>query len=122
MNDKVWVQMRFDPRQMVNVDDMISVMQSDPMIKLTDDQWEDTKECCADVMEQFLDLRSEAADLERNLHFYIRKHNDLETHFLRTYGREAYLEFMDEMDEHHARYARENKPAYKTHMWIKGNK
>jgi len=75
-------------------------------------------------------LRLDAADLDRNLQFYVRKHNDLEAHFLRTYGREAYKSFMDEMDEHHAKYARENKPAskpaskpaFKTHMWIKGDK
>lgn len=125
MNDVELVQMRFGSQQMVDVYDLIRIMQGDPTTKkLTEDELEEAKENCAEVMQEFVELRHEAADLERNLHFYIRKHNDLEAHFLRTYGRAAYREFMDKMDEHHARYAREkkpaSKPAWKSHMWIKG--
>jgi hypothetical protein len=124
VTDVELVQMTFDPELSVDVCNLIYVMYGDRMPKLTDEQWQETRERCADVMEQFLTLRREAADLERNLKFYVRKHNDLEAHFMQTHGRQAYREFMDEMDEHHARYAREiklsSKPAYKTHMWIKG--
>ena len=127
VTDVELVQMTFDPELSVDVYELIYVMANDPTKrKLTDDQWEEAKERCVDVMEQFLTLRHEAADLERNLKFYVRKHNDLEAHFMQTHGRQAYREFMDEMDEHHARYAREiklsSKLSYKTHMWVKGEK
>jgi hypothetical protein len=127
VNDVELVQMTFDPELSVDVYELIYVMANDPTKrKLTDDQWEEAKERCVDVMEQFLTLRHEAADLERNLKFYVRKHNDLEAHFMQTHGRQAYREFRDEMDKRHAEDAREiklsSKPAYKTHMWIKGNK
>ena len=126
VNDVELVQMRFGSQQMVNVYDLIRVMQGDPMTKLTEDQWEEAKERCVDVMEQFLELRREAAALERNRKLYVRKHNDLEVHFIQTHGRQAYREFRDEMDKRHAEDARKiklaSKPAWKTHMWIKGNK
>jgi hypothetical protein len=126
VTDVELVQMTFDPELSVDVVDLIYVMYGDRMPKLTDEQWQETRERCVDVMEQFLTLRHEAADLERNLKFYVRKHNDLEAHFMQTHGRQAYREFMDEMDEHHARYAREiklsSKLSYKTHMWVKGEK
>jgi hypothetical protein len=127
VNDVELVQMTFDPELSVDVYELIYVMANDPTKrKLTDDQWEEAKERCVDVMEQFLTLRHEAADLERNLKFYVRKHNDLEAHFMQTHGRQAYREFMDEMDKRHAEDARKNKPAskpaWKSHMWIKGNK
>ena len=126
VTDVELVQMTFDPELSVDVCNLIYVMYGDRMPKLTDEQWQETRERCADVMEQFLTLRREAADLERNLKFYVRKHNDLEAHFMQTHGRQAYREFMDEMDEHHARYAREiklsSKLSYKTHMWVKGEK
>ena len=126
VNDVELVQMTFDPELSVDVCNLIYVMYGDRMPKLTDEQWQETRERCVDVMEQFLTLRHEAADLERNLKFYVRKHNDLEAHFMQTHGRQAYREFMDEMDEHHARYAREiklsSKLSYKTHMWVKGEK
>jgi hypothetical protein len=126
VTDVELVQMTFDPELSVDVCNLIYVMYGDRMPKLTDEQWQETRERCADVMEQFLTLRHEAADLERNLKFYVRKHNDLEAHFMQTHGRQAYREFMDEMDEHHARYAREiklsSKLSYKTHMWVKGEK
>ena len=57
MNDIDWVQMKFDPELMVNVREMIRVMRGE-VATLTKDQWEDAKECCADIMEQFLDMRS----------------------------------------------------------------
>ena len=127
VNDVELVQMTFDPELSVDVYELIYVMANDPTKrKLTDDQWEEAKERCVDVMEQFLTLRHEAADLERNLKFYVRKHNDLEVHFIQTHGRQAYREFRAEMDKRHAEDARKNKPAskpaWKSHMWIKGNK
>ena len=126
VNDVELVQMRFGSQQMVNVYDLIRVMQGDPMTKLTEDQWEEAKENCAEVMQEFLELRHEAAALERNRKLYVRKHNDLEVHFIQTHGRQAYREFRDEMDKRHAEDARKiklaSKPAWKTHMWIKGNK
>ena len=51
-----WVSMKFDPQLSVNVRSLISVMRGE-VATLTKDQWEDTKECCADVMEQFLEMR-----------------------------------------------------------------
>ena len=57
MNDIDWVQMKFDPELMVNVREMIRVMRGE-VAKLTKDQWDEAKECCADIMEQFLELRS----------------------------------------------------------------
>jgi hypothetical protein len=134
MDDADWVQMKFDPELLVNVYELIYVMANDPTKrKLTDDQWEEAKERCVDVMEQFLELRHEAAalerevaDLERNLKFYVRNHNDLEVHFLQTHGRQAYREFRAEMDKRHAEDARKiklaSKPAWKSHMWVKGEK
>jgi hypothetical protein len=127
VNDVELVQMTFDPELSVDVYELIYVMANDPTKrKLTDDQWEEAKERCVDVMEQFLELRHEAAALKRNLKFYVRERNDLELHFLQTHGRQAYREFRAEMEERHAEDARKNKPAskptWKSHMWIKGNK
>jgi hypothetical protein len=127
MNDVELVQMRFGSQQMVDVYDLIRVMANDPTKrKLTEDQWEEAKEQSVEVMEEFVTLRHEAADLERNLQFYVKNHNNLERHFLETHGRQAYREFRAEMDERHAEDARKNKPAskpaWKTHMWIKGEK
>jgi hypothetical protein len=99
MDDVNWVKMRFGSQQMVNVEDLILLMQGDPLMKLTDDQWEEAKECCAEVMGELLVLRSEAADLERNLHFYVTRYNELETHFIRTKGLAEYRAFRKEMDE-----------------------
>ena len=59
MSEGSWVQMKFDPELLVNVCDLISVMRGE-IATLNKDQWEDTKECCADVMEQFLEMRREA--------------------------------------------------------------
>lgn len=53
-----WVSMTFDPKLSVNVRSLISVMRGEVAI-FSKDQWEDTKECCADVMEQFLEMRKE---------------------------------------------------------------
>ena len=52
-----WVQMKFDPELLVNVCDLISVMRGE-IATLNKDQWDEAKECCADVMEQFLEMRS----------------------------------------------------------------
>jgi peptidoglycan hydrolase CwlO-like protein len=117
--------MRFGSQQMVDVYDLIRIMQGDPTTKkLTEDELEEAKENCAEVMQEFVELRHEAAALKRNLQFYVRERNDLEVHFLQTHGRQAYREFRAEMDERHAEDARKSKlaskPAYKTHMWIKG--
>jgi len=125
MNDVELVQMRFGSQQTVDVEELIRVMLGDPTTKkLTDEQWEEAKDQSAEVMEEFLELRREAAALKRSQQFYVRKHNDLELHFLQTHGRQAYREFRAEMDERHAEDARKSKlaskPAYKTHMWIKG--
>ena len=130
MDDFNWVKMRFGSQQIVNVADLILVMQGDPLMKLTDDQWEQAKEHCAEVMGEFLLLRREAAGLESNLHFYVTRHNELERHFLQTHGFAEYKAFRKEMDEQRAEDARKNKPAskpasksaYKTHMWVKGEK
>lgn len=56
MSEGSWVRMKFDPELMVNVRDMIRVMRGE-VATLSKDQWEDAKECCADIMEQFLELR-----------------------------------------------------------------
>ena len=53
-----WVSMTFDPKLSVNVRSLISVMRGEVAI-FSKDQWEDTKECCADVMGQFLKMRKE---------------------------------------------------------------
>ena len=52
------VSMTFDPKLSVNVRSLISVMRGEVAI-LSKDQWADTKECCADVMKQFLEMRKE---------------------------------------------------------------
>ena len=51
-----WVQMKFDPELSVDVRGLIGVMRGE-VATLTKDQWDDVKECCADVMEQFLEMR-----------------------------------------------------------------
>jgi hypothetical protein len=56
MENADWVRMKFDPHLMVNVREMIRVMRGE-VATLTKDQWDEAKECCADVMEQFLELR-----------------------------------------------------------------
>ena len=76
MNEADWVQMKFDPELMVNVREMIRVMRGE-VATLTKDQWEDAKECCADVMEQFLELRADAAKMESNLQYYVSLTADL---------------------------------------------
>lgn len=58
MNEADWVQMKFDPELSVNVRELIRVMRGE-VVTLTKDQWDDAKECCADVMEQFLEMRAE---------------------------------------------------------------
>ena len=50
--------MKFDPQLSVNVRNLIRAMRGE-VVTLSKDQWEDYKECCADIMEQFLSLRKE---------------------------------------------------------------
>ena len=50
--------MTFDPELQVNVHEMIRVMRGE-VATLTKDQWEDAKECCADMLEQFVAMRKE---------------------------------------------------------------
>jgi hypothetical protein len=92
MNEGDWVQMKFDPQQIVNVRDMIRVMRGE-IATLNKDQWEDTKECCADVMEQFLEMRRDAEKLDSNLRNYVTMHNDIEGQLIRTNRMEAYRAF-----------------------------
>ena len=54
--DPVFVPMTFDPDLQVNVREMIRVMRGE-VTTLTADQWLDARECCADIMEQFLAMR-----------------------------------------------------------------
>lgn len=93
MNDIDWVQMKFDPEQMVNVRSLISVMRGE-VATLNKDQWEDTKECCADVMEQFLELRRDTEKLESNLRYYTGMYAELMGEFIQKNGREAFKEFL----------------------------
>ena len=58
MENRDWVSMKFDPQLSVNVRSLISVMRGE-IATLNKDQWDEAKECCADVMEQFLELRRE---------------------------------------------------------------
>ena len=58
MNEADWVRMKFDPELSVDVRGLIAVMRGE-VATLTKDQWDDAKECCADVMEQFLEMRAE---------------------------------------------------------------
>lgn len=61
-----WVQMKFDPELNVDVRELIRVMRGE-VVTLTKDQWDDAKECCADVMEQFLEMRARVTELETGL-------------------------------------------------------
>lgn len=51
-----WAVMTFDPQLNVNVRGLIDVMRG-RAVPADAAQWEDTKECIADVLEQFLALR-----------------------------------------------------------------
>jgi hypothetical protein len=51
-----FVAMTFDPELKINPHDLIRIMKGDGGI-LTKDQWEDAKESCADMLEQFVALR-----------------------------------------------------------------
>jgi hypothetical protein len=57
INESEWVAMTFDPELSVDVRELIRIMR-DEVATLTIDQWEDAKEACADVMEQFLEMRT----------------------------------------------------------------
>jgi hypothetical protein len=56
MDPSEWATMTFDPQMQVNVRGLIDVMRG-RAIPGGKDQWEDTKECIADCLEQFLELR-----------------------------------------------------------------
>lgn len=92
MENGDWVKMHFDPELMVNVRDLISVMRGE-IATLNKDQWEDTKECCADVMEQFLEMRRDREKLDSNLRYYTSLYTDLMAEFIQKNGPEAYTEF-----------------------------
>lgn len=51
-----WVTMTFDPDLQVNARELVRVMRGE-IATLTKDQWEDAKECCADIIEQFIAMR-----------------------------------------------------------------
>lgn len=51
-----WITMKFDPDLKVNAQEMIRVMRGE-VATLSKDQWEDAKECCADMLEQFVEMR-----------------------------------------------------------------
>jgi hypothetical protein len=53
-----WVEMTFDPKLRIDPHYMIRVMRGE-VATLTKDQWEDAKECCADMLEQFVAMRKE---------------------------------------------------------------
>jgi hypothetical protein len=98
MENGDWVQMKFDPQQIVNVRDLIRVMRGE-IATLNKDQWEDTKECCADVMAQFLEMRRDVERLESNLRNYVTMHNDIEGQLIRTNRMEAYRAFKEKQGE-----------------------
>jgi len=51
-----FVAMTFDPDLMINPHYLIRMMRGQIPI-VTKDQWEDAKECCADMLEQFVEMR-----------------------------------------------------------------
>ena len=51
-----FVAMTFDPDLMINPHYLIRMMRGELPI-VTKDQWEDAKECCADMLEQFVEMR-----------------------------------------------------------------
>ena len=59
----VWATMTFDPELQVNVHEMIRVLRGD--VRVTADQWDDAKECIADMLEQFIELRLQVGELKR---------------------------------------------------------
>lgn len=60
----VWATMTFDPELQVNVHEMIRVMRGE-VSTLTADQWLDARECVADILEQFIELRLRVEELKR---------------------------------------------------------
>ena len=55
INPDDWVSMTFDPKLQVNVRELIEALLGNRM--MTAEQWEDAKECAADVLGQFLEVR-----------------------------------------------------------------
>lgn len=61
MNPIDWVAMKADPSEMINVRTIIDHLTGRKTLILTAHQWADMQEQIADMLEQFLDLRMEAA-------------------------------------------------------------
>lgn len=55
MDPNDWAVMTFDPQLSVNVRELIEALLGNRV--LTADQWEDAKECAADCLKQFLEMR-----------------------------------------------------------------
>lgn len=62
----VWVSMTFDPELQVNVHEMIRVLRGE-VATLTAEQWDDAKECIADMLEQFIEARLRVGELRADL-------------------------------------------------------
>lgn len=59
-----WATMTFDPELQVNVHGLIMVMRGE-VSTLTADEWLDAREQCADILEQFIELRMKVEELKR---------------------------------------------------------
>jgi len=66
LNPSEWATMAFDPQLQVSVRGLIDVMRG-RAVPADAEQWEDTKECIADVLEQFLVLRARMMEVETAL-------------------------------------------------------
>lgn len=55
INPDDWVSMTFDPKLQVSVKELQQALLGNR--RLTAEQWEDAKECAADVLGQFLEVR-----------------------------------------------------------------
>jgi hypothetical protein len=58
INESEWVAMTFDPEEQVNVRPIIEHLSGRQTIILTAGEWEDMKERIADMLEQFLEMRT----------------------------------------------------------------
>ena len=61
MNPNDWVPMKADPSEMINVRTIIDHLTGRKTLILTPHQWADMQEHIADLLEQLLDARVEAA-------------------------------------------------------------
>lgn len=64
MSEITWATMTFDPELQVNVHEMIRVMRGE-VSTLTAEQWLDARECVADILEQFIELRMRVEEMKR---------------------------------------------------------